>query len=370
MMIQKANHFQFPENLSYKYDFTCRAFSVFCVSLLIWLSPLAQPSKSIPSTSPEMDAFLTSNQKLLGTDFVVFAYKDGKIVYKKEVEKEVGDFNGRSQVPAGVASQWLVAATVLAYVDEGKISLDDKVSKYIPIFAKYMKTYITIRNCLTFTTGIKADPPGALKILQKSKYPDLETEVDAFASKREIQTNPGTEIYYSQIGPDIAARVLEVVTKKTFDRCVADKILRPCKMRGTSFTNDNGVTSDAAEGAITTASDFINFLGMLLNKGTFEGKKVLSEKSVAEMETQQFPNLPMEYVPKEAAGLRTGLGCWLDKTGDPVTSLNMTGFWPYVDRGRNYAAVLVPKKTDEPKKELYTQFKERMDGAFAGQPKQ
>jgi len=247
-MIQKTNHFQFPENLSYKFNFTCRAFSVFCLSLLIWLSPLAQPSKSVPSTSPEMDAFLTSNQKLLGTDFVVFAYKDGKIAYKKEVEKELGDFNGKSQVPAGVASQWLVAATVLAYVDEGKISLDDKVSKYIPIFAKYMKTYITIRNCLTFTTGIKADPPGALKLLQKSKYPDLETEVDAFASKREIQTNPGTEIYYSQIGPDIAARVLEVVTKKTFDRCVADKILRPCKMRGTSFTNDNGVTSDAAEG--------------------------------------------------------------------------------------------------------------------------
>ena len=72
-----------------------------------------------------------------------------------------------------------------------------------------------------------------------------------------------------------------------------DKILRPCKMRGTSFTNDNGVTSNAADGAITTANDYINFLAMLLNKGTFEGKKVLSEKSIAEMEThtvsQTFP---------------------------------------------------------------------------------
>jgi len=46
-----------------------------------------------------------------------------KIVYKKELEKQVGDFNGRVQVPAGVASQWLVAATVMAYVDDGKISL-------------------------------------------------------------------------------------------------------------------------------------------------------------------------------------------------------------------------------------------------------
>jgi CubicO group peptidase (beta-lactamase class C family) len=151
---------------------------------------MAQSSKVAPSTSPEMDAFLTANQKLFGSDVIAYAFKDGKIVYKKEIEKEIGDFNGRVQVPAGVASQWLVAATIMAYVDEGKISLDDKVSKYIPIFAKYMKTYITIRNCLSFTTGIHADPPGPLKLLEKSKYPDLETEVNAFASKRDIESNP------------------------------------------------------------------------------------------------------------------------------------------------------------------------------------
>ena len=362
-MIQKVNHFQIPENLSYKSFFTCRLFSVFCFGLLFWLEPQAQPSKTPPSPAPAVDAFLVANQKLFGNDVIAMAYKGDKLVYKKELEKEIGDFNARIQVPAGVASQWLVAATIMAYVDEGKISLDDKVSKYIPIFAKYMKTYITIRNCLSFTTGIRSDPPGPLKLLQKSNYPDLETEVDAFASKREIETNPGTEIYFSQIGPDIAARVLEVITKKTFDRVVQDKILRPCKMRATSFTNDNGVTTNAADGAITTASDYINFLAMLLNKGSFNGKQVLSEKSVAELETTQFPKLPVKYMPKEAAGLKTGLGCWVDN-GKQVSSIYMTGFWPYVDRNLNYAALLVPKKTDDPKKELYIQFKEKMDAAF------
>ena len=307
-MIQKVNHFQIPENLSYKPTCSCRLFSLFCFCLLFWLSPMAQPSKTPPSPAPAVDAFLIANQKLFGNDVIAMAYKDDKLVYKKELEKEIGDFNASVQVPAGVASQWLVAAAVMAYVDEGKISLDDKVSKYIPIFAKYMKTYITIRNCLSFTTGIRADPPGPLKLLQKSNYPDLETEVDAFASKREIETNPGTEIYFSQIGPDIAARVLEVITKKTFDRVVQDKILRPCKMRATSFTNDNGVTSNAADGAITTAGDYINFLAMLLNKGTFNGKQVLSEKSVAEMETIQFSRLPVKYMPREAAGFKTGPG--------------------------------------------------------------
>ena len=362
-MIQKTIHFQISENMSYNNRLKCRVFRLTYFCLLIWLSPRAQTSKSAPSDFPEMDAFLVTNKASFGNNVIALAYKDGKVVYKKEVEKEIGDFNSRVQVPAGIASQWLVAATVMAYVDEGKISLDDKVSKYLTIFSKYMKTYITIRNCLSFTTGIHADPPGPLKILEKSKYPDLETEVNAFAAKRDIETNPGTQIFFSQIGPDIAARVLEVVTKKSFDRCVQEKILRPCKMRGTSFTNENGFVNNAATGAVTTANDFINFLGMLLNKGTFDGKKVLSEKSIAEMETIQFPTIPVKYIPKEAAGLKMGLGCWIEN-GATVTSLNMNGFYPYVDRNRNYAAVLIPKKSDEPKKELYIVFRGKMDASF------
>ncbi len=364
-MFQMLIQSQFPETLSYKIKIACRPFSLICSLLLFWLVSFSQSSKTLPSTSPETDEYLKANQKLFGNSLVALAYKGGKVVYKKEIEKDIGDFNGRTQTAAGIASQWLTAAAVMAYVDAGKISLDDKVSKYIPIFAKYMKSYITIRNCLTFTTGIHADPPGPLKLLQKSKYPDLEAEVDAFASKREIQTNPGTEVFFTQIGPDVAARVLEVVTKKTFDRIVQEKILRPCKMRGTSFTIENGGAINAADGAVTTPNDFINFLGMILNKGNFEGKQVLSEKSVHEMETLQFAALPVKYVPNESAGLKTGLGCWISNDGRIVTSLNMSGLWPFIDRCHNYAGILVPKSTvSDPKPALYSQFKEKLDVSF------
>jgi len=364
-MFQIANQVQIPETLSDKLRLSCLRFSFLAGSLLFWLVSFSQSSKTLPSTSPQTDDFLKTNQKLLGTNLVVLAYKNGKVVYKKEMEKEVGDFNGRLQVPAGLASQWLTAAAVMAYVDAGKISLDDKVSKYIPIFAKYMKSYITIRNCLSFTSGIKGDPPGPLKLFQKSKYPDLETEVNAFASKREIETNPGTEVYFSQIGPDIAARVLEVVTRKTFDRIVQEKILRPCKMRGTSFFNESGGAINASDGATTTPNDFINFLGMLLNNGSCEGKTVLSEKAIREMESMQFPALPVKYVPKEATGFKTGLGCWISTDGKEVTSLNESGFWPYIDRCRHYAAIIAPKsRISDPKPELYAQLKEKLDASF------
>jgi len=81
------------------------------------------------------------------------------------------------------------------------------------------------------------------------------------------------------------------------------------------------------------------------------------------METIQFPVLPVKYMPKEASGLKLGLGCWIEN-GNTITSLNLSGFYPYVDRGLNYAALLVPRKTEEPKKELYVQFKQKMDAAF------
>ncbi len=91
---------------------------------------------------------------------------------------------------------------------------------------------------------------------------------------------------------------------------------------------------------------------------------MLTEKSVAELETMQFTKLPVKYMPKEAASLRTGLGCWIGDGGGLVTSIYITGFYPYVNRKLNYAALLIPKKTDEPKKELYVEFKEKMDAAF------
>ena len=48
-----------------------------------------------------------------------------------------------------------------------------------------------------------------------------------------------------------------------------------------------------------SANDYINFLSMILNKGMFEGKKILSEASVAEMQKPQFTTLPVKYIPKE-----------------------------------------------------------------------
>ena len=342
-------------NMAHKFNSTCLQCSLLLMFLLFWLPGISQYSFT------DADALLKQNQKALENNFAMVVWKDGKVIYQKQTT----DFTAKTQAPIANAGNWLTAALVMSFVDEGKISLDDKISKYIPIYETYMKSYITIRNCLTNTTGIHAEA-GIGKIFEKSKYPSLGEEVIAYA-KREIEANPGTEFYYSNIGPNISARVLEIISKKSFDRLIQERILRPLKMRGTSFGNDEGGAVNPSGGARSTANDYINFLTMLLNKGMFEGNRILSEKSVNEIGTAQFSELPVKYIPKLTEGLHYGLGTWIDETNSDGSSSviscnNLLGTYPYIDKCRNYAAIIIVQKPmQEQKKEFYKRLKEAVD---------
>jgi CubicO group peptidase (beta-lactamase class C family) len=106
---------------------------------------------------------LNRSSKQIGRDVVCLISKDGKVIYKKESP----EFGVKTQQRIGATSQWLTAALVLTYVQEGKISLDDKVSDYIPYYTKYSKSYITIRHCLTHQTGVQSDP-GIIKYSRRA----------------------------------------------------------------------------------------------------------------------------------------------------------------------------------------------------------
>ena len=92
-MEQIINHHQNPATMSYKVSVTCLKFSVIIIFLLIWLPARSQAKKQPVPVWPEMDAFLQQNQKALGNNLVALTWKDGKIVYQKNFEKETGDFN-------------------------------------------------------------------------------------------------------------------------------------------------------------------------------------------------------------------------------------------------------------------------------------
>lgn len=341
-------------NMSCKHHLNCLKFSTLLAFMLICLIANGQYNFT------EIDNFMLANQKALGNDMATMIYKDGKVIY----QKELGEFTVKTKAPIASCSKWLTAALVMTFVDEGKISLDDKVSTYLPIFETYGKTYITIRNCLSHTTGIADSKSVVLKMLERRKFESLEDEVNSFV-KKEIDANPGTSFFYGNIGLNIAGRVLEVVSKKRFDLLMKQRIFTPLEMRNSSFTSDNAVNPSG--GAESTAADYMNFLSMILNKGVFNGKRILSEKAIAEMETVQTKNALKKYTPKVGEGYEYGLGEWIEETGKDgnstvVSSPGLFGTWPYVDKCRNYACIFFIKRLlTEQKKDLYLELKKKIN---------
>jgi CubicO group peptidase (beta-lactamase class C family) len=258
----------------------------------------------------------------------------------------------------------------MTFVDEGKISLDDRVSKFLPIFETYGKNYITIRQCLSHQTGIADNPRLIAKLLERRKFESLEDEVNSFA-KKEIAADPGTTFLYSGMGLNIAGRVLEVVSKTKFDQLIKQRILSPLNMRNSSFTPENYAINPSG-GATSTAGDYMNFMSMLLAKGTFGGKRILSENAILQMQTIQTKNVSKKYSPKVAEGFEYGLGEWIEQIDSKgisrvVSCPGLFGTWPYIDLCKNYAAIIFIKSLlSEEKKELYTNLKKAIDQQISG----
>lgn len=340
-------------------------------ALLLFVQPLfSQPKKPVgPSPFPQLDAAVESRKKDLGGDMMLVIANKDTIIY----QKAWGDLNNRTQSPAGVASAWFTTALVLQLVDEGKLSLDDKVAQYLPVYESYRKGYITVRHCLTGLTGIKAEPVKTTSIPAKNRYASLEEEANAYA-KTDITANAGEAYAYSGEGIAIAARIAEIVTKKKFDQLMRQRIFAPLGMRNTTFASDEGGAPNAFSGAKTTAFDVSRFLQMLLNKGTLGGKQILSEKAIAEMRKIQVDASRMKNVPKPFASFGQTLGVWAidgdEKLNGTATALaypGLTGLWPMVDFTRGYALVLAPKTfSGEQNSNVYLGLKQVLDGEWKG----
>lgn len=347
--------------MSYKFSSICLKFSSAVLFLLILHTASAQGNRKNPkevglSSFDYLDALLVKNQKSLGNDVLGMIWTD-TLVYKHEL----GEFDSRTVAPIGAASQWLTAAMVMKLVEDGKLSLDDKIGKYIPIFDTYGKSYITIRHCLTHNTGIQAEG-----LVNKKKFESLEAEVESYA-KREIQSNAGTEVRYSFIGPNIAGRICEIVTKKKFDMLIKQRLFNLMAMRKTSFSNLDGSSVNPSSGAVSSADEYLHFLQMLLNNGKYNGQQILSEASVKELRRIQTQPDAVKFTPQAAEGLNYTLGGWaVDENGKgeaiALASPGLFGVFPMVDWCRHYAFLLFVKQPlAEQKKDSYVRMKEAID---------
>jgi CubicO group peptidase (beta-lactamase class C family) len=316
-----------------------------------WLIPfLVLPlcAQDVKYDFREADAILKEAREKLGTGIAITVSRDGKVIYERSEGQDL-----RQPMLIASASKWLSAAVLMSVVDEGKVTLDDKLSKFLPYFTGD-KAAITFRQAFSHTAGFASD--SALDLIQRSATGpgscviDRNTTMDACAreiARIPLANPPGTAFAYGQYSMQAAGRALEVATGKPFAQLFEERIAKPLGMTATRTTVLARRASNplVAGGYIASASDYARFLAMILNGGVFEGKRVLSAASVAEMQKDQTKGARIVSTPYQRwdPGRRYGLGEWLERVEDgtvrAVGSQGAFGFSPWIDHDRNLTGV-------------------------------
>ncbi|HEY1055266.1 MAG TPA: serine hydrolase domain-containing protein, partial [Emticicia sp.] len=131
-----------------------------------------------------VDAFIEENASVYANQVVVMVLQNGKLIYKKEHNMTPNDAKAIAS-----ASKWLSGAVIMSLVDESKLSLNDTVGKYLPIFTKYKKGNITIRQLFSHTSGFPGDSPEGYEY---STSLSLAQAVDSLAVHTAMIHIPGT----------------------------------------------------------------------------------------------------------------------------------------------------------------------------------
>ncbi|PTR01617.1 CubicO group peptidase (beta-lactamase class C family) [Mucilaginibacter yixingensis] len=328
-----------------------------------------------------VDRWLDDNAAKMGGRVMLMVYKDGQIVYSRSAnnmtmaQKMAGrmmarrmgqtpsfdDYTASTRQPMASCSKWFSAALVMTFIDEGKLKLTDTVGKYLPMLSQHGKGRITIGQCLSHLTGIKA-PELRESMADMRNARSMDDAINQIA-QQPIEGAPGTVFHYSNDGLQIAGAVIEKISGKSFETLFTERIAHPLEMKDTDF--GKGPVALPAGGAGSTPNDYMNFLEMILNKGTFKGKRILSEKSIAEMQINRLsPSVKIGYSPVEAGNFGYGYGEWVME-GGAVTSPGLFGSFPLVDNQRHYAGFLmcVYIKNDG-RNERYKQLKSLLDTAM------
>lgn len=264
---------------------------------------------------------------------VTLVIEDGKIVHLSGL----GNTNLKTEKPMRPGAMFAIASmtkpitatALMTLVEEGKVGLDDPVSKYIPEFADVtldgmtLDKPITIRQCLTHTAGLG----GSQRVVGS-----LESTAKELA-ERPLRYEPGTKWEYSP-GLNVVGRVIEVASGKPYGEFLQERIFDPLKMNTTTFhpnekqqariatlyakNKDSGELTEAeswignfdtdpypnpSAGLYSTARDLAKFYGMMLNGGFLGDAKILSRDSVKELTKLQTGDIETGFTPGNGWGL-------------------------------------------------------------------
>lgn len=196
-------------------------------------------------------------------------YRDGRIALARgygmaNLELNVA-LTPQSVFDIGSTSKQFTATSVVLLAQQGKLSLDDDIRKYVPELPNYGKT-ITIRHILTHTSGIRDYL--TLWGLAGVDDADLTTGDDALqliVRQRELNFMPGEQWLYSNSGFFLASVIVKRVSGKSLPEFAEEQIFRPLGMTHTRYNDDHmavipnratGYTSRPGGGFATDMSNF------------------------------------------------------------------------------------------------------------------
>lgn len=276
----------------------------------------------------------------------LLVFKDDKPI----LEKSWGGYTRDTAVHLMSATKWLEAATVMTVVDEGKIDLDAPISNYLPQLTGLIGQN-TVRQCLSHTSNLNA-----IK-LPEPEVPDTCTgDFVARLAKATTEEKPGSRFQYGGNGMIVACHIAEIASGQQWDILFAKRIAKPCQMKHTLTGVHMWWVERIYDGwnfPCSCAQDYANFLEMMAHDGVFRGVRVLSEKTVREMQADEVRTAavnPKTQFPFSVRGsLHTGvygLGEWRERVNEKgeavlLSSAAAWGFYPWIDKTRNIRGVFV-----------------------------
>ena len=293
------------------------------------------------------------------------------IFYNNGVQETccVGYANVEQKRPIGLDNVYMQCSqtkgfcgvTIAKLVEDGKISLDDPVSKYLPEFKELWvqesdkdgvkvlrkaKNVLTVRMVLNHTGGFPFECSAKRADVRGGGWSGGAPlrQIASIAAASPIMFEPGTRDLYSNTGIDIGAAVVEVVTGMKWEDYLKQEVLEPLGMKSTWFWptdkqiknkielykymdnapaqwreemanqqrpyNDSHVFASAGAGLWTTANDQLKFYKMLMNLGVGDnGVRILKEETVKEL-------LACSTRPKDMEGYSLGLKAPVEDTED------------------------------------------------------
>ncbi len=278
----------------------------------------------------------------------------------------------------------VTATAVLILQDEGKLSVEDPVAKYLPEFSQ-LKTpsgkpaNLTLRHLLTHTSGMdNADA-------ESHDARNLAELVPAYV-KKATHFEPGSKWEYCQSAINTLGRIIEVVSGERYDQFVQDRVLGPLGMKDTTFyptreqlpriaksykymggtleespisflQGKDPTSHDRAPrpngGLFSTAADYGRFCQMLLNGGAFEGKTYLKPETFKLMTTIQTGDIHTGFT----EGNGWGLGVCVVRQPQGITAMLSPGTFghggaygtqAWIDPVKGVAYVLMVQRTTSP----------------------